>query len=113
MLQFMDFLEPMGPHFTADERAQFCISDDDLHALARMASATGFTAIITYASVKIFELAATDQSFLATFPKFSVIVAISLLSYVGISRLLSLSEADPVISKAKSIIFGQVKSKGI
>jgi putative peptidoglycan lipid II flippase len=83
------------------------------HALARMASATGFTAIITYASVKIFELTATDQSFLATFPKFTVIVAISLLSYVGISRLLLLSEVNPVISKAKSIIFGQVKSRGL
>lgn len=83
------------------------------HALARMTSATGFTAIITYASVKVFELAATDQSFLATFPKFAVIVAISLVSYVAISRLLALSEADPVISKAKSIVFGQVKSRDV
>jgi putative peptidoglycan lipid II flippase len=83
------------------------------HALARMASATGFTAIITYASVKIFELAATDQSFLATFPKFAVIVAISLVSYVAISRLLALSEADPVIAKVKKIIFGQIKSRSV
>lgn len=83
------------------------------HALARMTSATGFTAIVTYASVKVFELAATDQSFLATFPKFAVIVSISLVSYVAISRLLALSEADPVIAKAKSIVFGQVKSRDV
>ena len=79
------------------------------HALARMASATGFTAIVTYVSVKLLELTATDQSFLATFPKFAVIVSISFLAYLAISRMLALSEAEPVITKAKNIIFGQVK----
>lgn len=81
------------------------------HAVARMASATGFTAIVTYVSVKIFELTATDQSFFATFPKFAVIVVISLVTYVAISRLLSLSEAEPVVTRTRSFIFGQVRGK--
>ena len=82
-------------------------------AISRMIAATGATAIATYTSVKIFELAATDQSFLATFPKFAVIVGISVVTYVAVSKLLSLVEAEPVIRKVRGIVFGQVKGSGI
>lgn len=83
------------------------------HALARMASATGFTAVVTYISVKVFELLATDQSFLATFPKFAVIVTISLVTYVAISRVLALAEADPVIAKARGLVFAEIKGRSL
>lgn len=80
-----------------------------VHAVARMASATGFMAIVSYVSVTIFQLQGGDQSFLATFPKFAVIAAISLGSYVLFSRLLKLDEANPVIRVAEKLLFGRAE----
>ena len=77
-----------------------------VHAVARMASATGFMAIITYVTVQLFQLQSADQSFLATFPKFVAIVMISLLSYVWFSKLLNLSEVKPVLKRVRSVFFG-------
>jgi hypothetical protein len=81
-----------------------------VHAVARMASATGFMAIVSYVTVQIFQLGASDQSFLATFPKFAVIVAISLSAYVLFSRMLKLDEANPIINRLKLLLFGRVRS---
>jgi putative peptidoglycan lipid II flippase len=77
-----------------------------VHAVGRMASATGFMAIITYVTVQLFQLQSADQSFLATFPKFVAIVTISLLSYVWFSKLLNLSEVKPVLKRVRSVFFG-------
>jgi putative peptidoglycan lipid II flippase len=77
-----------------------------ISAVVRMASATGFTAVITYLCVSALPLNATDQSFIASFPKFALIVTISLLSYLGLSKLLDLQEVNPVIAYAKKIMFG-------
>jgi putative peptidoglycan lipid II flippase len=81
-----------------------------VHAIGRMASATGFMALITYVTVQLLQLQSADQSFLATFPKFGVIVAVSGMAYLWFSKLLKLSEADPVISKIKSLFFGKARS---
>jgi len=80
-----------------------------VHAVGKMASATGFMAIITYVTVQIFQLQNTDQSFLSTFPKFAAIVAISIASYVGVSKLMKLEEANPVVRKVMSIFFGRAQ----
>lgn len=77
-----------------------------VHAVARMASATGLMALVTYAMVLIFQLQNADQSFLATFPKFAVIVAVSCAAYLGFSRLFGLDEAAPITRRLKSIFFG-------
>jgi putative peptidoglycan lipid II flippase len=79
-----------------------------IHAIARMFSAAGFMSIISYISVKVFELTVRDQSFLATFPKFAMIVVISLGSYLYFCKLLNLSEARPVLRKLSSLTFGQL-----
>lgn len=76
-----------------------------VHAIARMASATGFMAVVTYAMVAWLPLSANDQSFLASFPKFAVIVAVSGLAYFGFSYLLKLSEVQPILSRLKKILF--------
>jgi len=76
-----------------------------LRALARMASATGFTALITYICVTVFPLSSDDQSFFSSFPKFSLIVAISLGSYLALSYVMKLNEAMPIISRVKKILF--------
>jgi putative peptidoglycan lipid II flippase len=81
-----------------------------VHALGRMVSATGFMALICYITVQLFQLQSADQSFLATFPKFTVIVAVSGLAYLGFSKLLKLNEADPVVAKIKMLFFGKARS---
>lgn len=80
-----------------------------VHAVARMASATGFMALICYVAVLIFQLKTGDQSFLATFPKFTMIVIISLSSYAAISRLLGLSEVNPIIRRVRALLFSQAR----
>jgi putative peptidoglycan lipid II flippase len=79
-----------------------------IHAIARMLSAAGFMSIISYISVKVFELTVRDQSFLTTFPKFFMIALISLSSYLYFCKLLKLSEVDPVLRKLSSLTFGQI-----
>ena len=80
-----------------------------LHAIARMASVTGFMAVITYTLVSLLPLNASDQSFIASFPKFILIVTVSVVSYVIMSRMIKLTEADPVIARAKKIFFGGIR----
>lgn len=80
-----------------------------VHAVARMVSASGLAGIVCYVMVKFFDLSAQDQSFFATFPKFAVIVAISLGAYVLISKRFQLSEADPVINRVLRLAFKQYK----
>lgn len=74
------------------------------NAVWRMASATGFMAIISYILVLIFPLqAGDDSSFYFTFPKFVMIVGVSLASYVAFSRFLKLHEVEPVIRQYQRI----------
>jgi len=78
-----------------------------VHAVGRMASATGFTAVVCYVSVLFFQLQSSDHSFLATFPKFMVIVTISSAAYLLFCRLLKLSEVDPVLTRIRAILFNR------
>jgi putative peptidoglycan lipid II flippase len=82
-----------------------------VNATIRMASATGLMAVITYVMVQLFQLAADDQSFLATFPKFITIVMVSLAGYLVFSRMMKLTEAEPVLLKIRSLLFGRFRSK--
>jgi putative peptidoglycan lipid II flippase len=79
------------------------------HAVGRMASAAGFTIIITYLTVLRFPLDATDQSFFSAFPKFVIIAAVSCVSYLLISRMLKLQEAYPILERARRIFFRRPK----
>ena len=78
-----------------------------VHAVARMASASGFMGLITYVLVLTFQLQKGDQSFLATFPKFTIIATVSFAAYVWFSKLLKLREADPIINRARRILFAR------
>lgn len=80
-----------------------------VHAISRMVSATAIMGVVTYVSVKIFDLTITDKSFLATFPKFALIVTISLVTYVILSRLFQLREALPIIRRADQLLFSQFR----
>ena len=76
-----------------------------IDALFRMVSATGVMAVVTYAMVLLFPVQATDRSFWSVFPKFTLIVAVSFIVYIAISKVFSLQEVNPVLAKAKKILF--------
>lgn len=83
-----------------------------VHAVARMVSATGFMALVTYASVSLFALTKADQSFTTTFPKFSIIVIVSFAAYVAICRLMKITEASLVVDRLNQFIFDPYRGKG-
>ncbi len=78
-----------------------------VYAVGRMASATGFMSLITYACVQLLQLQSSDASIVATFPKFFIITAVSGAAYVGFSKLLRLTEAEPIIEKVRVMLFGK------
>ncbi|QQS21975.1 polysaccharide biosynthesis protein [Candidatus Saccharibacteria bacterium] len=77
------------------------------HAIMRMIAASALMALITYGSVLLFQLQSSDMTFFSTFPKFGVIVAVSFATYVGLSKLFHLTEADPVIRRVNALLFGK------
>lgn len=77
----------------------------------RMLSASGFTALICYIMVQLFQLQSSDQSFFSTFPKFALIVAVSLVTYVFICDQLHLEEARPVIRRAREFLLARMGSE--
>ena len=79
-----------------------------VHAVARMMSATGFMAIITYIMVLWMPLQGGEQSFFTTFPSFAFIAFVSMSAYVLFCRLLKLEEPVPVIRQIKRMLFGKV-----
>ncbi len=105
------FVEVMILFFIMSRRIEGLFDRAFMSAVFRMASATGFMAVVSYISVLLFQLGADDQSFLATFPKFITIVLISVMAYVFFSRLLKLAEADPVLRKARKLLFGRFRSE--
>lgn len=79
-----------------------------LRALWRMVSATAIMGILTYITVKLFELSSTDQSLASILPKFTLIVAVSFAAYIYFSHLFHLSEVKPITSRIKKLLFGAV-----
>ena len=78
-----------------------------IHAVARMASATGFMAVITYISVRTLPLASGDRNLAPTLLKFGVITLISFAVYLFFCWVFRLKEVDPVFRKARKILFNQ------
>lgn len=82
---------------------------DFVNGILRMISATGLMFVITYVTVKTFDLSATDTRFFALIPKFAIIVVVGLGTYLIISRIFRLEEANPVIQKINKLLFRQTK----
>lgn len=78
-----------------------------VRGISRMISASGLMALVTYLTVQLLQLQNNDMSFLATFPKFGIIVVVSFVAYVWVSYLLKLEEARPVVARARAILFGK------
>lgn len=82
-----------------------------VHAIGRMLSAAGFTALITYVTISVLPLAADDQSFWATFPKFAIVSSVGSISYVFFSYLFKLPEVKPILTRAQKILFKRPEVK--
>jgi len=105
------FLEVMILFYVMQRRIKGLFDLAFMRAVFRMASATGFMAIISYISVQLFQLAADDQSLPATLPKFIVIVLISGAAYLLFSKMLGLHEANPVLARLKRLAFGKFRTQ--
>ncbi len=81
-------------------------------AISRMVSATGFMALVSYVAVTLLPLTAQDDRFIESFPKFCIIGIICMGSYVAFSRILKLTEANPVITIVRRLLFGRMKNIG-
>ena len=78
---------------------------------AKMTFASAVAGVVSYILTKLLPLRATDNSFLATFPKFCVIAGSSLILYVIICALLKIKEVQPIIDRFNRIVFRNVKPK--
>jgi putative peptidoglycan lipid II flippase len=92
-----------------NRRIKGLINTQLLHAIGRMAVATVITSIVCYIMVQLFQLQNNDNSFIATFPKFTLIVFVSAAVYLLASRLLKLSEPDPIIHRLDQLLFSKVR----
>lgn len=77
----------------------------------KMTFAAVVAGMVSYILTKLLPLRATDNSFLATFPKFCVIAGSSLILYVIICALLKIQEVQPFIDRFNKIVFRNVKPK--
>ena len=79
------------------------------HAFGRMTVATIVMSIVCYVMVQLFQLQNADNSFVATFPKFTLIVAVSSGVYLFMSKLLHLKEAKPILHKLNQLLFARAR----
>lgn len=79
-------------------------------ALWRMLSAFGLTFWVTYLLRRtLFELGAQDRGFFTIVPKLTLLGLVVLCVYVLISWIFRLEEVNPIISKARTIIFKPIR----
>jgi putative peptidoglycan lipid II flippase len=82
-----------------------------ISAIIRMLSASGFMAVVTYLTVAMLPLSATDQRFFDSFPKFVLIAGISFLAYFLFSYIFKLREVQPVLARIHKILFKRPEVK--
>ena len=71
--------------------------------------ASTLTGLIAYLMTKLLPLRAVDNSFLATFPKFLAITAVTGIFYLVICSALRIEEVKPVIQKINDALFKNIK----
>ena len=77
--------------------------------VVRTLSVTGFTILTTYIMVSLVPLNVTDRGFITLSTKLLFIIIPTLIVHVGISSLFDLPEAQPVVSKLRSIALKPVR----
>lgn len=101
----MAFVEVVILFFVMNSRIKGIFDPAFWHAVGRMVSATGITAVVSYIMVTLLPLQAGDNSSIYfAFPKFVVIVGVSFSVYIGLSKLFKLYEAEPLLRTARTLI---------
>jgi len=95
--------------FVMSRRIKGLFNKPFINATIKITIASVLTGIVTYASVLIWPLNATDQSFFLSFPKFALIVAVSSVAYFIACHFLKLEETRPIINKLKKLIFRRAR----
>ena len=81
-----------------------------LGAMWRMISAFGITFWVTWVMRReLFELGVQDKGFFTLISKLGILCTITAVTYIALSWLFKLEEVQPIISKAKSILFKPVR----
>lgn len=106
----VSILEVIVLLFIMNRRINGLIDKTLMNAVGRMAGATALMSIVCYTMVQLFQLQNADNSFLATFPKFVLIVAVSIGTYLLLSRVLQLKEADPILTRVNKVLFARAGS---
>lgn len=80
-----------------------------VHSILRMLSATGLMFVITYIMIKTFNLTAVGESFFQLLPPFTMIVVVSLGSYLAMSYIFGIEEVRPIMRRFKEFAFSRIK----
>ena len=80
-------------------------------AIVKMLIASVVAGVTSYVLVLGFPLLSSDESFLATFPKFCFVGFASCLIYLIVARIFRLEETNLIISRIKKILFAQFRVK--
>lgn len=92
------------------KRVKGLVTEDLLHGLVRMVSASGLMALASYILiVYILPLRASDAGFFSLAPKFGTIVLISFAFYTYISYIFGIREATPVVDRLRRLIFRPIR----
>ena len=78
-------------------------------AMGKITLAAILTGVVAYFMTKLLPLRAVDNSFLATFPKFLAITAVTGAFYIIICSILKVEEVRPVVRKINDILFKNIK----
>ncbi len=76
----------------------------------RIIIATGITGCVAYSLTKFFPFMATDDSIFMVFPKFCVITAGSLITYIIAGYFLDIEQVTPIIKRIKRALYKNSKS---
>ncbi len=77
--------------------------------IAWMVSAAGMSSIVTYAGIQALPLRLADVGFFSIVPKFLILVALSLFSYLLFSYLFNVRESKPVVKRLLAFVFKPVR----
>lgn len=97
--------------FLMNRRIEGLFDAKFVSGIIKMIISSVVVGISCYFLVLVFPLMESDESFLATFPKFVLIGCLSSIIYLFVTKMLKLEEADPIIKKINKFLFAQFKTK--
>lgn len=96
--------------FILQRKSEYKILNRDFwKVISKMIFATFITGCVAFSATKFIPLMVTDTSLVITVPKFLLIAALSILSYIIASFFLNLEEVEPIVKYIKKILFKNVK----